>query len=233
MIEDDILIDSNVLIYAFDKDENEKNPIARAILKRIFNGEMNAFLSTQNLSEFYYNVTKKIKKPLEVTEAKEIISDLVSLSNIKIVKIDENTIINAIEISMKYNIHYWDALIASVMKEKLLDMCSKNHLWLKYYDFPMAHRTSNALDRLMKFMSRHIYNHQYFHGSTAAATLNMRAYALIYNFVPSCAHTIKKHDGMRSPAERINGFRYHENWLQNLLISASLGGHRKNHSKTG
>ena len=62
MIEDDILIDSNVLIYAFDKDENEKNPIAKAILERIFNGEMNAFLSTQNLSEFYYNVTKKIKE---------------------------------------------------------------------------------------------------------------------------------------------------------------------------
>ena len=138
MIEDDILIDSNVLIYAFDKDENEKNPIAKAILERIFNGEMNAFLSTQNLSEFYYNVTKKIKKPLEVTEAKEIISDLVSLSNIKIVKIDENTIINAIEISMKCNIHYWDALIASVMKENNIyniitenDKDFKKISWLK------------------------------------------------------------------------------------------------------
>ena len=145
MIEDDILIDSNVLIYAFDKDENEKNPIARAILKRIFNGEMNAFLSTQNLSEFYYNVTKKIKKPLEVTEAKEIISDLVSLSNIKIVKIDENTIINAIEISMKCNIHYWDALIAYVMKENNVysiitenDKDFKKISWLKVIN-PFVH----------------------------------------------------------------------------------------------
>ncbi len=119
-----------------------------------------------------------------------------------------------------------------IMKEQLMDLCAKVHLWRKYYDSPMAHRTSNALDRLMKFMSRHIYNHQYFHGSTSAATMNMRAYALIYNFAPSCPHTIKKYNGIGSPAERINGFKYHENWLQNLLISASLGGFRNNHSKT-
>lgn len=122
---------------------------------------------------------------------------------------------------------------ASVMKEKLLDLCSKNRLWAKWYDFPGAYRTSNALDRLMKFMSRHIYTHQYFHGSTAVATLNMRAYALIYNFAPSCPTTIKKYKGMCSPSERLNGFRYHENWLQNLLLSASLGGYRHEHSKTG
>lgn len=122
---------------------------------------------------------------------------------------------------------------ASVMKEKLLDLCSKNHLWTKWYDFPGAYRTSNALDRLMKFMCRHIYTHQYFHGSTAAATLNMRSYALIYNFAPSCPTTIKKYKGKCSPAERLNGFRYHEDWLQNLLISASLAGYRNQHSKTG
>ena len=26
------------------------------------------------------------------------------------------------------------------------------------------------------------------------------------------------------PAEKVNGFRYHDNWLHNLLISASSGG---------
>ena len=86
---DDFLIDSNILIYAFDKDEKEKNLAAIKILERILNGELKIFLSTQNLSEFYYNVTKKIKKPLEITEAKEIISGLISLSNIKIIKINE------------------------------------------------------------------------------------------------------------------------------------------------
>ena len=62
-------------------------------------------------------MTKKIKKPLEITEAKEIISGLISLSNIKIIKINEKTILNAINISSEHNVSYWDALIASVMKE--------------------------------------------------------------------------------------------------------------------
>ncbi|MBF0286458.1 MAG: hypothetical protein HQM14_01455 [SAR324 cluster bacterium] len=48
----------------------------------------------------------------------------------------------------------------------------------------------------------------------------------IYNFAPSNPQTIKRHNGWQSPAERLNQFHYHECWLQNLLISASLGGFR-------
>lgn len=38
--------------------------------------------------------------------------------------------------------------------------------------------------------------------------------------------TVKQKCHMSS-FERVNGFQYYENWLQNLLISASLGGYRK------
>ena len=118
MIENEgILIDSNILIYAFDKDEKEKNLIAKDILERVANKEIDIFLSTQNLSEFYYNVIKKIKEPLEATEAKEIIYELISLSNVNVLKIAENNILSAINLSIEYGISYWDALIVSVMKE--------------------------------------------------------------------------------------------------------------------
>lgn len=90
------------------------------------------------------------------------------------------------------------------------------------YDFPGAHRTSNMLDRLMQRMDRHLFSNQYFHGSFSSAELGIRAWALILNFAPSNPITIKKHDGLLCPAERINKFRYHDNWLENLLISASL-----------
>jgi hypothetical protein len=120
----------------------------------------------------------------------------------------------------------------SIMKDKLLDLCSKCNLWIKFYDFPKAYRTSNALDRLMKFMNRHKFAHQGYHSSVEATNLNIRAYALIYNFAPSCPETRKNHSKMESPFERLNKFKYHENWLQNLLIAASLGGYRNQHSKT-
>ncbi|MCP4104008.1 MAG: hypothetical protein GY749_00485 [Desulfobacteraceae bacterium] len=83
-------------------------------------------------------------------------------------------------------------------------------------------------DRLMRKMDRHLFNTQYFHGSLFSAELGIRGWALIQNFAPSNPITQKKYnDGFQSPAERLNKFRYNDNWLQNLLISASLGGYRK------
>jgi hypothetical protein len=94
------------------------------------------------------------------------------------------------------------------------------------YDHPQAQRTSNMLDRLMQRMDRHLFSTQYFHGSLAAAELSIRGWALIQNFAPSNPRTVCKYKGWQSPAERLNKFRYHENWLHNLFISASLGGYR-------
>ncbi len=95
------------------------------------------------------------------------------------------------------------------------------------YAFPGAHRTSNMLDRLMRMMDRHLFNTQYFHGFISSAELGIRGWALILNFAPSNPYTVKMYDGLQSPAERLNGFRYHDNWLHNLLISASSGGFRE------
>ena len=92
------------------------------------------------------------------------------------------------------------------------------------YDFPGALRTSNMIDRLMQRMDRHLFSTQYFHGSLYSAELNIRGWALINNFAPSNPLTIKKYAGLQSPAERFNNHRYHDSWLQNLMISASLGG---------
>ncbi len=78
------------------------------------------------------------------------------------------------------------------------------------------------LDRLMQRMDRHLFSTQYFHGSLSSAQLSIRGWALIQNFAPSNPITIKKYNGLLSPAERLNKSRYHDNWLQNLLISTSL-----------
>jgi hypothetical protein len=94
------------------------------------------------------------------------------------------------------------------------------------YGHPGCHRTSNMLDRVMQRMDRHLFGTQYFHGGRATAELNIRGWALIYNFAPSNPMTVKKHLGKKSPAERLNGFSYQDNWLENLLVSASLQGVR-------
>ncbi len=82
------------------------------------------------------------------------------------------------------------------------------------------------IDRLMQRMDRHPSSTFYFHGSLAAAESGIGGWALIHDFAPCNPKTVKEHDGLKSPAEWLNKIRYHENWLQNLLTSASMGGFR-------
>lgn len=127
----------------------------------------------------------------------------------------------------------WGAhsLPESPMKDNLLKLCAKKNRWLAHLDFPNAYRTSNMLDRIMKFMNRHAFNSQMFHSSTTATSNNFRAFALILNFSPYSPGVAAKNPGLNTPVAKLNGFVYHQHWLQNLMIAASLNGFRQ-HSKT-
>lgn len=104
--------------------------------------------------------------------------------------------------------------------------------YARIYDHPGAPRTSNMVDRPMQRMNQHLVSTKYFHGSIEAAEQSLRGWALIQNFAPLNPRTIERYGGARSQAERINKKRYHENWLENLYISASLGGSREAPQKT-
>lgn len=96
------------------------------------------------------------------------------------------------------------------------------------YDYEGAYRTSNQADRLMQRLEKRLYETKYFKGTIESARLNIRGWALIQNFAPWNPFTIKKYNGWQSPAENLNQKRYHIDWLQNLLVSASV--HRFQHT---
>ncbi len=116
------------------------------------------------------------------------------------------------------------ALPDSAMKSHTLDLCDKRGQFMQSYDHLYAHRTSNMVDRLMKFLDRACFHGQYFHGTFTSAESRVRALGLLWNFCPSSPGTVKKYHGQACPAERLNGQRYAENWLENLLISGSMNG---------
>jgi hypothetical protein len=60
----------------------------------------------------------------------------------------------------------------------------------------------------------------------ATTLLYLRSMALVWNFHPYGTRTLNKYSERSSPFEDLNGFRYHDNWLQNMLIAASMGGRR-------
>jgi hypothetical protein len=116
--------------------------------------------------------------------------------------------------------------LCGIVLEKVLDLCEKRERWSIAYNHPGGHRTSNMLDRLMRGMNRYFDHGQHLHGSVQACRLHCRAWALLWNFSPWHPATARQNGDWRSPAERLNRHRYHEDWLQNLLISASLAGYR-------
>jgi hypothetical protein len=58
----------------------------------------------------------------------------------------------------------------------------------------------------------------------ASANQAVRAMALIWNFHPYCEKVQSRPPYSRSPFQDLNGFCYHEHWLRNLMIAASLNG---------
>jgi hypothetical protein len=115
--------------------------------------------------------------------------------------------------------------------EGVQKLCSRSREYGTAYHYPGGHRTSAMLDRLMRSMNRYFDDGQHLHGCEQACELHCRAWALLYNFRPWHKATMRANGGWQSPAERLNKHRYHKDWLQNLLISASLGGYRQRDSQ--
>ncbi|HLE19950.1 MAG TPA: PIN domain-containing protein [Vicinamibacteria bacterium] len=65
-------------------------------------------LSTQVLQEFFVIVTRKLPKPMDVSIAQKVISNLLSW---EIVVNDGKAIVGAIEVLKRYRCSFWDALI--------------------------------------------------------------------------------------------------------------------------
>ena len=102
-----IFLDTNILVYAHDKDGGEKHAIAVEIVRDLWE-KRTGVLSNQVLQEFYVSVTKKILKPISKSEAREIIRAYICWSMSAIMPL---SILRATEIEEKHRISFWDALV--------------------------------------------------------------------------------------------------------------------------
>ncbi|MCL5292713.1 MAG: PIN domain-containing protein [Actinobacteria bacterium] len=100
-------LDTNIIIYAYDSSAGEKHETAKDILVDLWNSDQ-GLLSTQVLQEFFVSVTKKIKRPLDIKIAKEIVDDLLKWD---VVVNDGKAILGAIDIQLRYRYSFWDSMI--------------------------------------------------------------------------------------------------------------------------
>ena len=113
--------------------------------------------------------------------------------------------------------------VSGTALEAIEKLCAKQDAFLLAFDFPNAYRTSNMIDRHMDPMDRWLVSARFFHGHWSSAELQIRSWAILHNFWPYCPRA-DVHKRFDSPAHKLNGFVYHDNWLHNLLISSSCAG---------
>lgn len=103
-----MLIDTNVLVYAYDRSETDKQRRALDVLDRLVNtGE--GRLSAQVLSEFYVNVTAKIPSPLTKAEAEGRLAHYVQLW--PVYPVSATVVLEAVRGVNDYQFSFWDAQI--------------------------------------------------------------------------------------------------------------------------
>ena len=104
---DNVFFDTNIFVYAADKDSPEKRKRAMEIID--FHRTTKAVvISTQVLQEFYVTVTRKLKMPLSDEEAETSVR---LLGKLPLVQIDKDMIVEAISLSRRHSFSLWDALI--------------------------------------------------------------------------------------------------------------------------
>jgi predicted nucleic acid-binding protein len=103
-----VLVDTNVLVYAYDPADKAKQQRAANVLARVGLDGVGA-VSTQILSEFFVNVTRKITPALSTAEAERAVLDYVR--SWSVVEQTSALITEAIRGVRRYGFAYWDALI--------------------------------------------------------------------------------------------------------------------------
>ena len=103
-----IFVDTNVLVYAYDRSEPEKQQQALAVLNRLVTTKTGV-ISTQVMAEFFVTVTRKITPPLTVDEGYQRLANY--LQAWTVVDLTGLVTLEAARGVRDYQFNFWDAQI--------------------------------------------------------------------------------------------------------------------------
>jgi predicted nucleic acid-binding protein len=105
-------IDTNILAYAHDRSETDKQPVAKAVLERLWQDRAGA-VSTQVLQELYVVVTRTFNPPMRHVDARELVG---IYGQWQLVQIDVPLILAASSLEERHTLSFWDALIVEAAR---------------------------------------------------------------------------------------------------------------------
>lgn len=104
---DKYFVDTNILVYAHDRSAGVKHRRAQSLVENLWTSGAGV-LSTQVLQELCINLRRKSSHPLSIEETRRLIEDYSSWT---IVINTTESIIQALDIEVRFKISFWDALI--------------------------------------------------------------------------------------------------------------------------
>ena len=121
---DRIMVDTNILLYAYDRGEPSKQPQALTVLDHLAVNGLGV-LTSQVLAEFFVNATRRLKPPLTTEEAYGRIQNY--LLSWEILDITGPIVLEAARGVRTYQMAYWDAQIwASAKMNQIRVVFSEN-----------------------------------------------------------------------------------------------------------
>lgn len=109
-------LDTNVIVYAYDRGEPAKAELARSILR---DAPEPPIVSTQVLAETYWVTTRRLASPLLAARAAEIVA---ALSELTVVGADAALVRDAIALARRRQLALWDAMIVRAAQVAACDI---------------------------------------------------------------------------------------------------------------
>jgi len=108
-----ILVDSNILVYAFDPRDLRKQRIAAELIETLVEREQ-AVLSVQCLPEFFNATTRKLPEPLRPSDAHREVERFVLTC--PVFDLTPSAVLEACRAAIQHKLSLWDAMIWAVAK---------------------------------------------------------------------------------------------------------------------
>ena len=102
-----VFVDTNVLVYAYDRAAGSKHVRARELVEELWNAGRGT-LSTQVLQEFYVNVRRKARPPVSPEDARTLVADYLAWDP---VVNDGAAVLEAVDAGHRHQVSFWDALV--------------------------------------------------------------------------------------------------------------------------
>jgi predicted nucleic acid-binding protein len=110
---DKAFIDTNILLYAYDRNAGIKHKAAKTLLRWCWE-EGKGVVSIQVLCEFFARATRQTDPIVDAEEAESIVRNL--SSHWQVIALDIEMVVEAIRAFREYQLSFWDSLIWAAAK---------------------------------------------------------------------------------------------------------------------